>query len=81
MSDYALFNNSGDIHCNQTVASKTGHGPGFKSAMAAFAERGIPNYNYVILRRHREKPNEVKTFTNLFGEIPGMGDFPWVFDL
>jgi len=79
MTDYVLFDNSADIYSNQNIARKTGHGVGYKTAMKVFEKRNIASHGYVILRRHRKNVNEPKTFTNLFGEIEGMGDFPWLF--
>ena len=79
MTDYILFDNSADIHSNQNIARRTGHGNGYKTAMKVFDKRRIAHHGYVILRRHRRSANEPKTFTNLFGEIEGMGNFPWLF--
>lgn len=79
MTDYVLFDNSADIHSNQNIARKTGHGVGYKTAMKVFEKRHIARHSYVILRRHRRTVNDPKTFTNLFGEIEGMGKFPWLF--
>ena len=80
MSDFVLFENSNDIYSNQNIARKTGHGVGYKTAIQVFEKNKIPNHTYVILRRHRNSKNEPKTFTNLFGEIPSMGGFPWIFE-
>lgn len=79
MTDFVLFDNSNDIYSNQNIARKTGHGNGFKTAMDVFKKRDIVRHNYVILRRHRNSRNDPKTFTNLFGEISGMGQYPWIF--
>jgi len=80
MTEYVLFSNSADINANQNVATRTGHGPGYKAAMEIFANRKIPNHVYVILRRQKKHSYEAVTFTNLFGEIPGLGGTPWVFE-
>ena len=79
MTDYVLFDNSADVHSNQNIARKTGHGTGYKTAMKVFDKRKIARYGYVILRRHRHTANDPKTISNLYGEIEGMGEFPWIF--
>ena len=81
MTDFVLFDNSNDIYSNQNIARKTGHGRGYKTATEVFKKREIICFGYVILRRHRNSKNDPKTFTNLFGEISGMGNFPWIFFL
>jgi hypothetical protein len=80
MSDFILFDNSNDIYSNQNIARKTGHGGGYKTAMEVQKQRNVVKHGYVCLRRHRIHPNEPKTFTNIFGEVEGMGCFPWVFE-
>jgi len=80
MSDFVLFDNSNDIYSNQNIARKAGHGTGYKTAMDVFKKRNIVCHGYVVLRRHRLTPNDPKTFTNIFGEVDGMGCFPWIFE-
>ena len=79
MTDFILFDNSADIHSNQNIARKTGHGTGYKTAMKVFQKRQVASHSYVILRRHRKSAHDPKTITNLFGEIERMGSFPWIF--
>lgn len=80
MSDFVLFNNSADVNSNQLIANKTGHGEAFKLAMAMFADRNLLHHTYVVLRQHVQRKNEARTFTNLFGDMPDLGENPWIFD-
>ena len=80
MTDFVLFNNSADVNSNQLIAHKTGHGEAYKLAMALFAEHNLMHHIYVVLRQHVEKKNEPRTFTNFFGEMPVLGENPWIFD-
>jgi hypothetical protein len=80
MSDFVLFNNSADVNSNQVIANKTGHGEAFKLAMDTFADRNLVHHVYVVLRQHIKRKREARTFTNLFGDMPELGENPWIFD-
>mgnify|MGYP003330427593 CR=1 FL=1 len=80
MSDFVLFNNSADVHSNQLIATRTGHLEGYQSAMEVFEEYNLLHHIYIVLRQHVEKPGEPRSFTNFFGEIPQLGENPWIFE-
>ena len=79
MSAYILFKNNTDVGMNRTIATKTGELYGYNSAEKLFKARKIPAYFYVILIRDITLRDQVKVVSNYFGEIPGLGDAPWLF--
>lgn len=79
MSAYILFKNNTDVGMNKTIATKTGELYGYNSAEKLFKSRKIPAYFYVIIQRDITVRDQVKVFSNYFGEIPGLGAAPWLF--
>jgi len=81
MTAFCLFKNNTDCGINKTVATKTEEVDGYNSAVRLFKERRIPCYHYVIILRDVNSPHMPRVITNYFGEIDGLGEAPWIFDL
>jgi len=80
MTAFILFKNNTDCGINRTIATKTGEAAAYNSAEKLFKERKIPAFHYVILVRDIRTIDQPKVITNYFGEVPGLGKAPWVFD-
>lgn len=81
MTSYILFPNSTDVSVNKTICTKTGEAEAYKAAMQIFKERRLVCHYYIIIRKDITHTKMPRVFTNLFGELKGMGDSPWIFDL
>jgi hypothetical protein len=81
MTAFILFKNNTDCGMNRTIATKTGESVGFNSAEKLFKDRKIPAYFYVILVRDIKHVDQPKVMSNYFGEVPGLGSVPWIFDM
>ena len=81
MMIFTVFDNNSDMGANATIATKTGHKRGYEAAERIFTERGVVSNRYRVFRQDVKKSWYPRTLTNLFGELEGMGPFPWAFGL
>ena len=81
MLTFTVFDNNSDVHANSLVATRTGHKRGFDACERVFEERDVCKHKYRVFRQEVDKAWHPKTLTNLWGEIEGMGPYPWAFGL
>lgn len=81
MHNFSCFDNNSDVTANASIATKTGRKAGYDAAEQLFEERNCVCHKYRLLRKDAQNKLHPKVMTNIFGEIEGLGPFPWVFDL
>jgi len=82
MTAFVLFANNTDVSMNRLIAQKTGELDSYNSAMEFFKEKRVRKHGYVIIRKDTpDRPTVASCYTNLFGEIPGLGGVPYIFNL
>ena len=80
MQAYVLFKNNNDVSVNKLICTKTGVATAYNAAMQLFKERKIPCHYYLIIRKDSTNNFEPAVSSNLFGELPELGNAPWIFD-